>query len=315
MVKEKVLITGGAGYLGSILTEHLLNQDYKITSLDNLTYHQKSPFNFVSNPDFEFVYGDSRDKKLLKEYVPNSDIIIPLAAIVGMPACKKNPEESKSINLDALIMLNELRSNNQKLIYPNTNSGYGVGSDGIHCNEETPLNPISEYGQQKCMSEDFLLKDNKDAIALRLATVFGTSPRMRTDLLVNDFVLKAMREGSVVIYEGNFMRNYIHIRDVARCFEHCIKNYESMKNQPYNVGLDEANLSKVQLAKKIKEFIPQLEIIEKEIGKDPDKRNYIVSNQRILDSGFKTRFSLEDGIKELIKGYDILLKNDPYKNI
>lgn len=278
-------------------------------------YRQKTPFNFVNNPNFKFVYGDARNKSLLKSIISDYETIIPLAAIVGMPACKLHAEDAKSTNLEAITMLNELRDNNQKIIYPNTNSGYGTKSGEVFCTEETPLEPISSYGQQKCQAEELLLEESKNAITLRLATVFGTSPRMRTDLLVNDFVLKAMREGSAVIFEGDAKRNYLHVRDVARVFEHCIKNFELMKNKPYNVGLENANLSKIELAEKIKSFIPEFEIIRKEIGEDPDKRDYIVSNQRILKTGFKPKFSLDAGIKELIKGYEILLKNDPYKNI
>ncbi len=314
MEKEKVLITGGAGYLGSILTEHLLDKDYKVTCLDNLKHRQNSLLTYTSNPDFDFVYGDVRNQSLLEKLISDSDVIIPLAAIVGMPACDLNPEEALSINKDAIVKLNKIRSHDQKLIFPNTNSGYGTKSGELYCDEETPLEPISLYGKTKVEAEKHLLESEKPAITLRLATVFGISPRMRTDLLVNDFVLKAIREGSVVIYEGDFKRNYIHIKDVARAFEHCINNFEDMKNQPYNVGLENANLSKIELAEKIKSHIPNFEIISMEIGEDPDKRNYIVSNQKILRTGFSPEFSLDDGIKELIKGYNILLKNDPYKS-
>ena len=232
-----------------------------------------------------------------------------------MYACNERPYDAESTNLEAVSMLNEIRRDNQKIIYPNTNSGYGTNSGEVYCTEKTPLEPISSYGIQKCQSEKILLEGEKDAITLRLATVFGTSPRMRTDLLVNDFVLRAMRDGCVVLFEKNFKRNYIHIKDVARVFEHCIENYDSMKNEPYNVGLEEANLSKEELALKVKEYIPKFEIFEKEIGKDPDKRNYIVSNKKIMSTGFKPEFSLDDGIKELIKGYEIILKNDQFKNI
>ena len=314
--KEKILITGGAGYLGSVLTGHLLNEGYQVTCLDNLMYKQNSLFNFVSNPDFDFVYGDCRDKKLLEKIVSNEDVIIPLAAIVGMTACKMKPNEAQQINYEAIIDLNRIRSKNQKLIFPTTNSGYGTKSGDVYCTEETHLDPISLYGETKVNAEKHLLEKNeKDAVTLRLATVFGTSQRMRTDLLVNDFVLKAVRDGYVILFEKNFKRNYIHIKDVARAFEHCIKNYDSMKNEPYNVGLEDANLSKEELALKIKNYIPKFEIFEKEIGEDPDKRNYIVSNKKVMATGFKPEFSLDDGIKELIKGYEVILKNDPYHNI
>ena len=315
MEKEKVLITGGAGYLGSVLTGHLLDKDYKVTCIDNLKHKQNSLLAYVGNPNFDFVYGDVRNQNLLERLISNSDIIIPLAAIVGMPACNLNPEEALSINKNAIVELNGMRSHNQKLIFPTTNSGYGTKSGEVFCTEETPLEPISLYGKTKVEAEKHLLESEKPAITLRLATVFGFSPRMRTDLLVNDFVFKAIRDGSVVIYEGDFKRNYIHIKDVARAFEHCIENFESMENEPYNVGLEDANLSKIELAEKIKSHIPKFEIIPMEIGEDPDKRNYIVSNQKILRAGFSPEFSLDEGIEELKKGYNILLKNEPFKNV
>ena len=313
--KEKVLLTGGSGYLGNVLTGHLLNEGYQVTCVDNLMYKQNSLFNFVSNPDFDFVYGDCRDKKLLEKIVSNKDVIIPLAAIVGMSACKMKPDEAKQINYEAIVELNKIRSKNQKLIFPTTNSGYGTKSGDVYCTEETPLEPISLYGQTKANAEKYLLENEKDAVTLRLATVFGISPRMRTDLLVNNFVLRALADGYVVLYEANFKRNYIHIKDVARCFQHCIENFSSMKNQTYNLGLEEANLSKLEMAEKIKEYFPKFEVVCKDIGEDLDKRNYIVSNKKIMSTGFKALFSLDDGIQELIKGYEILLKNNPYQNI
>jgi nucleoside-diphosphate-sugar epimerase len=314
MSKEKVLITGGSGYIGSVLTGHLLEEGHDVTCLDNLIYGQKSLFNYADNPNFNFVYGDARDRNVMKELVPKSDVIIPLAAIVGMPACNLKPMDAENTNKEAIFMLNELRDY-QKVIFPNTNSGYGTKTGEVFCTEETPLEPISSYGKMKCEAEEHLLNSDKNAITLRLATVFGTSPRMRTDLMVNDFVLKAIRDKTLVLYEKNFKRNYIHIKDVARGFKHCIDNYDDMKNEPYNLGLEDANLSKLELAEKIKSYLPQFEIICKEIGKDPDKRDYIVSNQKILKTGFKPKFSLDDGIKELIKGYNILLRNDPYMNL
>ena len=315
MKKEKVLITGGAGYIGSVLTEELLKEGYEVTCLDNLSLKQNSLINYAYHSDFEFIYGDCRDEKLLEKIIPKFDVIIPLAAVVGMPACNARPFDAKTINYDAIVLLNKIRKPNQKLIYPNTNSGYGIGTGDIHCTEETPLSPISLYGITKCDSEKHLLENEKDAITLRLATVFGSSPRMRTDLLVNNFTLCAKRDGVIILYEKDFKRNFVHIRDVAKCFIYCIKNYESMKNKAYNLGLDEANISKIELAQKIKKYIPKFEIIEKEIEEDPDKRNYIVSNKRLENAGFKAKISLDEGIKELIKTYNILLHNDPYKNI
>lgn len=315
MYKKSILITGGAGYLGSVLIGHFLEKGYKVTCLDNLSYGQKSLFQYASHQDFEFVYGDVRNRTLLENLVPKFDVIIPLAAIVGMPACDLKPMDAESINRDAIFLINEIRSSEQLLIFPNTNSGYGTKSGEMFCTEETPLEPISIYGKTKCAAEKHLLNSEKPAITLRLATVFGNSPRMRNDLLVNDFVYKAMTDGYIVIYEKDFKRNFIHIKDVARAFEHCIENFESMKSNAYNVGLEEANLSKAELAELVKKYIPKFEIIYMEVGEDPDKRNYIVSNQKIMRTGFIPEYSLEYGIKELIKGYSILLKNNPYKNI
>jgi nucleoside-diphosphate-sugar epimerase len=314
MTKENVLITGGAGYIGSILTGQLLDQGYRVTCLDNLMYAQKSPLIYVGDPNFEFIYGDSRDEGLLKKTISKNDVIIPLAALVGMPLCRNRPRDATEINLDAIITLNNLRNENQILIYPNTNSGYGANTGELYCTEETPLEPISIYGETKVKAEQHLLDSKKPAITLRLATVFGFSPRMRLDLLVNDFVYQAVAVKGIGLFEGDFKRNYIHIRDVSRAFLHSIENFDVMKNEPYNVGIDDANLSKRELALKIKQYIPELSIYDIE-GKDPDKRNYIVSNEKIGRTGFESKFSLDDGIKELIKGYEILLKNNPLKNI
>ncbi|MBM3233333.1 NAD(P)-dependent oxidoreductase [Candidatus Pacearchaeota archaeon] len=314
---QKVLITGGAGYLGSFLAGYLLEKGFNVTCLDNLSYKQRSLLHYASNPRFNFIYGDARNKELLVEILPEFDVIIPLAAIVGMPACDAKPLDAVSINYEAIVLINELRTSRQKLIYPTTNSGYGTKTGDVFCTEETPLEPISLYGRTKSDAERYLLaaaKSGKDVITLRLATVFGISPRMRTDLLVNDFVLKALRDGYVVIYEAHFKRNYIHIRDVARCFEHCIVNFDSMKNQIYNVGLEDANLSKMELAETIKKYVPKFAMIPMKIGEDPDKRNYIVSNKKIMATGFLPAVSLEDGIQELMRGYALLLKDDPYKN-
>lgn len=314
--KESVLITGGAGYLGSVLTGHLLEKGYKVTCLDNLLYdNRQSIFNYATNPNFEFVFGDTRNRELLRLVLEDKDVIIPLAAIVGMPACDAKPLEAESINRDAVFLINELRNHGQKIIFPNTNSGYGTKSGDVFCTEETPLEPISLYGKVKCEAEKYLLESEKDAITLRLATVFGLSPRMRIDLLVNDFVYKALTDGYIIIYQGDFKRNFIHIKDVARAFEHCIENFESMKNNAYNVGLEDANLSKADLAEKIKQYIPKFEIVYKEMGEDPDKRNYTVSNKKIMATGFRPEFSLDYGIKELIKGYNILLRNKPFTNL
>ncbi|KHO46270.1 MAG: NAD-dependent epimerase/dehydratase [archaeon GW2011_AR3] len=300
-----VLITGGFGYLGSIITEYLISKGYRVTVLDNLYYKQKPMLHLCHSPNFDFIIGDVRNEKLMAEILPKFDYIIPLAAMVGAPVCNKSPEDAKSINYGAIRMLLKLRARHQRIIFPTTNSGYGTKSGETFCTEETPLEPISLYGQTKVDAEKILLEAG-NAITLRLATVFGVSPRMRTDLLVNDFVYKAVRDGYIVIFEKHFKRNYIHIRDVARCFEHCMLNFEKMKDNAYNVGLQEANLSKEELALKIKGHMPKFFIHFSEIGQDPDKRNYIVSNDKIMGTGFKCIYDLDFGIKELIKAYKLL---------
>lgn len=308
-----VLITGGAGYLGSILTEHLLDKGFQVTVLDNLMYGEQNLFHLCANPKFNFVFGDARNEQLVSSLVAKVDIIIPLAAIVGAPGCDLDPLMATSVNLDAIKMINRLRSSSQLLIYPTTNSGYGTKSGDVFCTEETPLEPITLYGRTKSDAEAAIL-DSDNTITLRLATVFGMSPRMRMDLLVNHFVYAALTDRYIVIFEKDFKRNYIHIRDVANCFIHCIENSASMIGRPYNVGLDKANLSKEELALKIKEHLPEFFVHFSEIGSDPDKRNYIVSNQRLREAGFEAQYSLDAGILELIKGYQ-LLGRSPRKNI
>jgi nucleoside-diphosphate-sugar epimerase len=308
-----VLITGGAGYLGSILSEHLLDKGYRVNVIDNLMYGEQNLFHLCADSKFEFIFGDTRNDELMKKLVPQADIIIPLAAIVGAPCCDRDPFMAKSVNLDAIRMINKLRSPEQLLLYPTTNSGYGTQSGDVFCTEETPLEPISLYGRTKTEAEAEVL-GSSNGITLRLATVFGTSPRMRMDLLVNHFVYAAMTDGYIVIFEKDFKRNYVHIRDVADCFIHCIENAGKMIGKPYNVGLDAANLSKEGLALKIKEYLPNFYIHFSELGCDPDKRNYIVSNQRLREAGFEAKRSLDDGIKELIKGYGMLGRT-PRKNV
>lgn len=312
-MKLHVLVTGGAGYLGSILCEHLLDSGYSVSVVDNLMYRQNSLFNLCSNRAFDFVKGDVRDKNLMRRMLKQADVLIPLAAIVGTPACECDPWLAKSVNLDAIRLLNGLRSADQLVIFPTTNSGYGTKSDNIQCTEETPLEPITLYGQTKVQAESELLESPK-TIALRLATVFGMSPRMRLDLLVNHFVYSAVTDGYLVIFEKKFKRNYIHIRDIADCFIHCIKNADQMTGKSYNVGLESANFSKEELAFIVKKHIPRLYIHFSEIGKDPDKRNYIVSIQRLKEVGFEAKCSLDAGIKELIKGYRSM-GHLPHKNI
>ena len=308
-----VLVTGGAGYLGSVLCEHLLNAGYQVTVIDNLMYGQRSLFHLCADPAFEFVFGDVRDENLMRRLAKNADVLIPLAAIVGAPACDRDPWLARSVNLEAVRLLNRLRSPRQLVIFTTTNSGYGTKSGDVFCTEDTPLEPISLYGQLKVQAEAELL-ETPNVISLRLATVFGMSPRMRLDLLVNHFVYAAATDGHIVIFEKDFKRNYIHIRDVADCFLHCIEHADRMVGRPYNVGLDAANLSKEELALKIKEYVPDFYIHFSEVGSDPDKRNYIVSNQRLREAGFEARRSLDEGIKELLKGYR-MMGRAPFKNV
>ncbi|MBS3909174.1 MAG: NAD-dependent epimerase/dehydratase [Actinobacteria bacterium] len=309
----KILVTGGAGYLGSTLVPRLLELGHRVTVLDNFMFKQNSLLDSCASENFDVVRGDARDEGTLKPLLKDVDYIIPLAALVGAPLCNRDKSGTVSTNRDAVISVAKLASKEQRIVYPCTNSGYGVGQKGIYCTEETPLNPISSYGKTKVEAESFLL-DRGDAISLRLATVFGMSPRMRLDLLVNDFTYRAVKDRFIVVFEGHFKRNYIHVRDVARAFIHVIDNFEAMKNESYNVGLSDANLSKLELCSKIKEQVPDFTIMEAPIGEDPDKRDYIVSNEKIESTGFKPTHSLEMGIKELIKGYAIIT-NSSYSNV
>lgn len=312
-MNTRVLVTGGAGYLGSILCEHLLNAGCHVIVLDKLIYGQHSLFHLCANPRFEFVFGDARDEPLLKRLVKEVEVIIPLAAIVGALACDRDPWLARSVNLEAIQLLNRLRSPQQLIIYPNTNSGYGTKSGEAFCTETTPLEPISLYGQTKVQAEVELL-NSPNTITLRLATVFGMSPRMRLDLLVNHFVYAAVTDGYVVIFEKDFKRNYVHIRDVADCFLYCLTHTERMTGRPFNLGLDTANLSKEALALKVKEYVPKFYLHFAPLGSDPDQRNYIVSNQRLREAGFEARRSLDEGIQELLKGYR-LLGRAQFKNV
>jgi len=302
---QKVLITGAAGYIGSILCEHLLASGHQVAAMDALIYGEQNLLHLCANPRFDFVHGDARDERLMKSLVKSADVVIPLAAIVGAPACDRDPVLAESVNLEAVRTLNRLRDAGQLIIYPTTNSGYGTKSGDVYCSEDTPLEPISAYGRAKVQAEAELL-ESPCTITLRLATVFGTSPRMRLDLLVNHFVYTAVTDGYIVIFEKDFKRNYIHIRDVADCFVHCIENAGKMSGKPYNVGLDDANLSKEELALRIKKYVPRFYIHFAAVGSDPDKRNYIVSNQRLAQTGFQARRSLDDGIQELIKGFRMM---------
>ncbi len=307
----KVLLTGGAGYIGSVLVGRLLEMGIEVTVVDNLIYGQTSLFSYFASNRFSLVKGDVRDEQLMKKLIAGKDFILPLAAIVGAPACERDPDLCRSVNLDSIVMLNRLRGKNQAVIFPTTNSGYGTTSGEFYCTEESELNPISLYGKLKVGAERELLSSG-NVIILRLATVFGLSPRMRLDLLVNDFVYRALNDGYLVIFERHFKRNYLHILDTAECFAFCIEHFDKMKDEPYNVGLNEANLSKEELALKIKEHLPDLYIHFAEIGSDPDKRNYIVSNEKINKKGFYATHSLDEGIQQLIQGYQIIGKSNMY---
>lgn len=308
MRKEKILVTGGAGYIGSILVPTLLSQDYKVTVLDSLQFGQTSLLECCSNPHFDFIKGDICDESMISGLLPKHDIVIPLAAIVGAPACKMNPSLTKMVNFDAAMMMIAKLSSMQMVIFPTTNSGYGIGEQDSFCTEKSPLRPLSDYGKTKVEVERaFLEKGN--AVTFRLATVFGMSPRMRMDLLVNDFTYRAMKDRFIVLFEEHFRRNYIHVRDVTKAFIFGINNYDKMKGQPFNVGLSSANLTKRQLCEKIKKYVPDLYIHSAPVGEDPDKRDYLISNEKIESLGWQPDHTLDSGIQELLTGYKILKPN------
>ncbi len=311
--QEKVLITGAAGYIGSVLVPELLEEGYKVVAIDNFMYNQPSLLDCCNDKNFTIVRGDARDENLLLKYIKDVDFIFPLACLTGAPLCDKDPIAAQTTNLDAIKTILKIRSKEQKIIFPTTNSGYGIGREGICCDENTPLNPISLYGKLKVEAEKVILAAG-NAITLRLATVFGISPRMRLDLLVNDFTYRAVNDRAVILFESHFKRNYIHIRDVARAFVYSTKNFEIMKNEPYNLGLDTANLSKWELCEEIKKQAPGFVFMESKTGEDPDRRNYIVSNVKIKKAGFEPKTSLQEGISELIKGYQIIKRNQ-FSNI
>jgi nucleoside-diphosphate-sugar epimerase len=311
---KKVLITGGAGYLGSVLTEVLLNKGYQVTVLDNLIYKQTSVAPFSYHKNFNFILGDVTDNSILKPLVETHDVIIPLAAIVGMPACKANPELTVQVNYQQVKNITKWVTKNQMVLIPNTNSQYGSSTEII--TEESAFKPLSLYAETKCDAEKAVL-DSGNGIALRLATVFGMSYRMRMDLLVNDFVYKAVTDGYLVLFESHFIRNYIHIRDIANTFLFMIENYEKCNNNAFNVGLSSANCTKLELANKIKQSIPDLVIVENNFKQDFDQRNYMVSNLKLESQGWLPIFTLENGIEELIKGYQLInkFKNKDFTNL
>ena len=308
-----ILVTGGAGYLGSIMVPDLLAAGHKVTVLDNFMFKQTSLNHCCYHPNFSIVKGDIRQKDTMSKLMKEADVIIPLAALVGAPLCSLDPIGATTINHDAIELMLKLLSKDQIVLMPTTNSAYGTGDKDNYCNEESPLRPISQYAIEKVGIEQELMQ-YENAISFRLATVFGMSPRMRIDLLVNDFTYRAVNDRFVVLFESHFKRNYIHVRDVSRVFQHALNSHDSMKGEIYNVGLSDANVSKKELCEHRQKQLPEFIFIDEQIGKDPDQRDYIVSNEKIEATGFKTEFSLDRGIGELIKGYS-MIKNTRYGNL
>ena len=304
----KILVTGAAGYIGSILVPTLLRKGYEVVALDSFMYNQTSLLDCCNDSKLTIVRGDARDRELVSQNLQKCDTIFPLACLTGAPLCAKDPVGAKTVNFEAVKMVLDLRSRDQFVIFPTTNSGYGIGQKGVYCTEETPMNPVSLYGRLKVDIEKLILESG-NSITLRLATAFGVSPRMRLDLLVNDFTYRAVADRFVVLFEAHFKRNYIHVRDIAKAFIHCLEHFDAMKGEPYNVGLSDANLSKWELCQEIKKQIPGFWFVESEVGEDPDKRDYIVSNAKIEQTGYKPDVSLQAGIAELVKGYQVIRRN------
>ncbi|MDA2909518.1 NAD-dependent epimerase/dehydratase [Nitrospiraceae bacterium AH_259_D15_M11_P09] len=310
---KNILVTGGAGYLGSTIVPALLETGHEVTVLDNFMFKQNSLAHVCHHPKFHVVHGDVRIKETIRPLMTKADVIIPLAALVGAPLCNYDPVGATTVNHDAILMMFEMASKEQVILMPTTNSAYGTGDDNNYCTEESVLRPISQYAREKVEIEKVLM-ERQNSISFRLATVFGMSPRMRTDLLVNDFTYRAVYDRFVVLFEGHFKRNYIHVRDVARVFLHALENYDKIKSQSYNVGLSDTNISKKELCEAIQRYLPDFVCLEEPVGKDPDQRNYIVSNEKIESTGFKPAYSLDMGIEELIKGYT-MIRNTKYGNV
>jgi nucleoside-diphosphate-sugar epimerase len=308
-----ILVTGGAGYLGSVLVPELLKEGHKVTVVDNFMYRQNSLALACAHPEFEVIHGDVRVESVLTPLLKQADVVIPLAALVGAPLCNRDPVGATTINKDAVLMLLKMLSPRQMVLMPTTNSAYGMGDKNNYCDEKSTLNPISLYAKDKVQVESALM-DRENSISFRLATVFGMSPRMRIDLLVNDFTYRALHDRFIVLFEPHFKRNYIHVRDVAGVFSHGIKNFTKMKGEIYNVGLSEANLSKLELCQAIQKHISDFTFLDAPMGKDPDQRNYVVSNAKIEATGYKPQHSIEAGVKELIKGYTTI-RNSLYGNL
>lgn len=308
-----VLVTGGAGYVGSVLVPALLTAGYRVTVLDSFAFGQATLLDCCHDERFAVVRGDVRDEALVRRLLSGVDAVIPLAALVGAPLCDRDPVGAVTVNRDAVTALVKWASRDQRILLPVTNSGYGIGGKDEWCTEESPLTPVSLYGRTKVEAERAVL-DRGNCVTFRLATVFGTSPRMRIDLLVNDFVYRAVTDRFLVVFEGHFRRNFLHVRDVARAFLHGLEHFETMKDTPYNVGLSDANLTKLELCARIRAELPEFVYLEAPIGEDRDKRDYLVSNAKIEATGYRPRYSLEDGIRELVKGYR-MVTNTRYGNV
>ncbi|MGF3027264.1 NAD-dependent epimerase/dehydratase family protein [Methylobacterium aquaticum] len=309
----RILITGGAGYIGTILVPLLLERGHHVTVLDTFRAGGTELSDACRYEGFTPVKGDARDHRILDELIPQHDVLIPLAALVGAPLCKEDQVGAVTLNRDAVVSLVERSSRDQIIVYPTTNSGYGIGEAGKFCTEESPLRPISLYGTTKVEAEEAVLGSGH-GVSLRLATVFGMAPRMRLDLLVNDFTHRAVTDRALLVFEGHFKRNYIHIRDVAKGFIHAIDNYSRMRGEAYNLGLSSANLSKLELCERIKAHVPSFVYVEAPIGEDPDKRDYIVSNAKLEATGWFPDVDLDRGIKELLKGFR-MIRNSRFANV